>query len=108
MQTSVSMTTQLVSSALVLFLVSSCLTWVVRRDASQRVASFLLWSGGVVMLVGAILGWNSVATWTFSVPFSLGCAQFACRVDSLSVIFIGLLGTITVAVALSHRDMSLI
>jgi len=62
--------------------------------------SFALFLGGVTLLFGAVLGWQTDITWSAPAPIYLGDAPLSCHIDSLSSIFIGLLGVVTIAVSL--------
>jgi hydrogenase-4 component B len=62
--------------------------------------AFALFLGGVTMLIGAVLGWQSDITWSAPAPIYLAGAPLSCHVDPLSSIFIGLLAVVTISVSL--------
>jgi hydrogenase-4 component B len=71
-----------------------------RQIANYGIFSKLLLAGSIFLLAGCIAAWPYTFDWQVPAPFYLYFTPFAMHMDSLSTVFLVLLGTICAAVAM--------
>jgi hydrogenase-4 component B len=85
----------------VLFLLVSCIAIVARgKNLKHEFCSAVLFVGAALMIAAAVLGWSSDFAWDAPSPIYLLVAPLTFRIDALSSIYAGLLGMISLSVAL--------
>jgi formate hydrogenlyase subunit 3/multisubunit Na+/H+ antiporter MnhD subunit len=90
----------LLTSVIVFWLLACVAIAFCARKINHSYPSIALFVGGVAMVAAACLGWNGDHLWTVPAPFYLSIMPLNNRLDSLSSIFVGLLGFVTIAVSL--------
>jgi formate hydrogenlyase subunit 3/multisubunit Na+/H+ antiporter MnhD subunit len=90
----------LLTSTFVFFLLACVSVAIGARKINHSLPSLALGVGGVAMLVAAYIGWNGDFVWIIPAPLFLAMMPFTYRLDSLSSIFVGLLGFVSLAVSL--------
>jgi hydrogenase-4 component B len=94
----------LLTSVIVFWLLASIVVAIGARNINHSYPSIALFVGGVAMLAAACIGWNGDFVWTIPTPVYLSIMPISNRLDSLSAIFVGLLGCVTTAVSLYSPD----
>jgi hydrogenase-4 component B len=90
----------ILSYTLVIWLLCTPLMALAGSSIKHGVASAILFAGGAAMVVASILGWQNDITWDAPRPLYLAVAPLSLRLDPLAAVFIALLATITMAVAM--------
>ena len=90
----------LLTTVIVFWLAASVVIALFGKNINHTYPSIALFVGGAAMIAAAFLGWQGDYVWNVPAPIYLSLAPFANRLDSLSSLFVGLLGIVTVAVAL--------
>ncbi len=88
------------NGAIGVWLGSSLLSAVAGRRVSHGFRSALLFAGSILAVASAIMGWDNNVLWEGPAPIYFGVVPLVNRLDSLSSVFVGLLGVIGVAVSL--------
>jgi hydrogenase-4 component B len=88
------------TSVIVFWLLACIAVAIGGRKVNHFDPSIALFVGGVATTAAAYFGWNHDYVWTLPSPIYLSMMPFSNRLDSLSSIFVGLLGIVIIAVSL--------